>query len=281
MAGVFATGEIWARVPQTLAIRWSGRLGPALSAKDIMLFLCARLGMDAANYMAVEFDGAAVRSLPIEERMVLCNMAAELGAKTGLIAPDEATIDWLTAAGARVPADWPRWRSDETAEVAQRHDFDAGALEPQVAAPHSPANACDVGLVERAAIHQAYIGACTGAKLSDLHMAATMLRGRKVAPGVRLLVAPASTAATQRAAADGTLAALTEAGAILLPSGCGACAGYGAGVLAKDEVCISSTARNFKGRMGHPDSRVYLASPFTVAASAVAGRIADPRDYLS
>jgi 3-isopropylmalate/(R)-2-methylmalate dehydratase large subunit len=129
-------------------------------------------------------------------------------------------------------------------------------------------------------VQQAYIGACTGAKLSDLHMAAAVLRGRKVARGVRLLVAPASARVTQQAAADGTLAAVTEAGAILLPSGCGACAGYGAGVLAEGEVCISSTARNFKGRMGHPGAEVYLASPYTVAAAAVAGRIVDPRDML-
>jgi 3-isopropylmalate/(R)-2-methylmalate dehydratase large subunit len=279
MAGVFATGEIWVRVPPTLRLVWRGRLGPALSAKDMMLFLCARLGMDAANYMAAEFAGPAVAALAIEERMVLANMAAELGAKVGLIAPDAATIAWLGEAGASIPGDWQRWFSDDDAAFAAVHEFDAGALQPQVAAPHSPANSCDVGLIEPEAVDQAYIGACTGAKLVDLQRAAEVLRGRKVASGVRLLVAPASTRTTEAAAADGTLAALTAAGAILLPSGCGACAGYGAGVLAKGEVCISSTARNFQGRMGHAESRVYLASPMTVAASAVAGRIADPREF--
>jgi 3-isopropylmalate/(R)-2-methylmalate dehydratase large subunit len=157
---------------------------------------------------------------------------------------------------------------------------EARARAPQGAAPHSPENAADVTAQGAVAIDQAYIGACTGAKLSDLRMAAEILRGRKVAKGVRLLVAPASARTTQEAAADGTLAALTEAGAILLPSGCGACAGYGAGILAEDEVCISATARNFKGRMGHPGSKVYLASPYTVAAAAVAGRIVDPRPIL-
>lgn len=281
MAGVLATGAIWVRVPPTIRIEWSGRLGPGLAAKDMMLFLCGRLGMDAANYKAVEFDGAAVRALPMTERMVLANMAAELGAKVGLIAPDRTTIDYVSAAGARVEAGWERWRSDADAAFETVHRFDAGRLAPQVAAPHSPENAADVAEHAGVAVDQAYIGACTGAKLSDLHMASAILRGRKVAPGVRLLVAPASARITQQAAADGTLAALTQAGAILLPSGCGACAGYGAGILAENEVCIASTARNFKGRMGHASAQVYLASPYTVAASAVVGRIADPRAMLT
>ncbi len=281
MAGVLATGEIWVRVPATIHIEWSGRLGRGLSAKDIMLFLCGRLGMDVANYKAVEFDGAALRALPMSERMVLANMAAELGAKVGLVPPDRVTVDYVRAAGARMGADWERWRSDPGAAFEAEHRFDASALAPQVAAPHSPENAAEVAAHGKVAIDQAYIGACTGAKLSDLRMAAEILRGRKVAKGVRLLVAPASARTTQEAAADGTLAALTDAGAILLPSGCGACAGYGAGVLAENEVCISATARNFKGRMGHATARVYLASPYTVAASAVAGHIADPRAMLA
>ena len=281
MAGVLATGTIWVRVPTTIRIEWTGRLGLGLSAKDIMLFLCGRLGMDAANYKAVEFDGEAIRALPMTERMVLANMAAELGAKTGLVAPDRVTVDYVRAAGANVAADWERWRSDGDAAFEAGHRFDAGTLAPQVAAPHSPENAAAVSAHAGVAIDQAYIGACTGAKLSDLKMAAAILRGRKVARGVRLLVAPASARTTQAAAADGTLAALTEAGAILMPSGCGACAGYGAGILAENEVCISATARNFKGRMGHGSSKVYLASPYTVAASAVAGKIADPRPMLA
>jgi 3-isopropylmalate/(R)-2-methylmalate dehydratase large subunit len=159
-------------------------------------------------------------------------------------------------------------------------DLEAAELPPQVAAPHSPENAAPVATHAGVAIDQAYIGACTGAKLTDLRMAAEVLRGRKVAPGVRLLVAPASTRVTREAAADGTLATMTEAGAILLPTGCGACAGFGAGVLGEDETCIASTARNFKGRMGAASARVYLGSPYTVAASAVAGRISDPRELL-
>ena len=278
MAGVLATGEIWVRVPPTIRIEFAGRLGPCLSAKDMMLFLCGELGMDAGNYKSVEFDGAAVSALPQVERMVLSNMAAELGGKVGLIAPDDITMDYIAKAGGTVEPDWRRWQSDAGAAFEAVHRYDAAALAPQVAAPHSPENAAPVGEHRGVAVDQAYIGACTGAKLTDLRMAASVLRGRKVAKGVRLLVAPASARVTQQASADGTLATLTDAGAILLPSGCGACAGYGAGILAEDEVCISSTARNFKGRMGHATSKVYLASPYTVAASAVAGRIADPRE---
>lgn len=280
MAGVLATGEIWVRVPATIRIEWSGRLGHGLSAKDMTLKLCGALGMAAANYKAVEYAGPAVTALPMTERMVLTNMAAELGAKTGLIAPDRTTLAYLREAGAEVDDDALAWRSDDDAAFEAVHSFDAGRLAPQVAAPHSPETATDVSAHEGVRIDQAYIGACTGAKLGDLHMAAAILRGRTVAKDVRLLVAPASTRITAAAAADGTLAVLADAGAILMPSGCGACAGYGAGVLADGEVCISSTARNFKGRMGHPGSQVYLGSPYTVAAAAVAGHITDPRGLL-
>ena len=280
MAGVLATGEIWVRVPPTIGIAWNGQLGLGVVAKDIMLALCGRLGMSSANYKAVEYSGDAVATMPMSERMVLSNMAAELGAKVGLIAPDEESVRYIEAAGGSAP-DWRSWRSDEDAAFEADHRFDAATLVPQVAAPHSPENAADVDAHRGVEIDQAYIGACTGAKLSDLRMAAEVLRGRTVARRTRLLVAPASVRVTQEAATDGTLAVLTEAGAILMPSGCGACAGYGAGVLADGEVCISSTARNFKGRMGAPGSQVYLASPYTVAASAVAGTITDPRDFLS
>jgi 3-isopropylmalate/(R)-2-methylmalate dehydratase large subunit len=279
MAGVLVTGEIWVRVPSTILVRWSGRLGRGVVAKDMMLALCARLGINGANYQVVEYGGDAVAALPMAERMVLTNMAAELGAKTGLIAPDALTVAALAEAGVEQP-DALGWRGDADAAYERVLDLEAAELPPQVAAPHSPENAAPVATHAGVAIDQAYIGACTGAKLTDLRMAAEVLRGRKVAPGVRLLVAPASTRVTREAAADGTLATMTEAGAILLPTGCGACAGFGAGVLGEDETCIASTARNFKGRMGAASARVYLGSPYTMAASAVAGRISDPRELL-
>lgn len=282
MCGVLATGEIWLRVPETIEIRWQGKLGPGVSAKDMILATCARLGMDGGRYQAVQYTGDAIEGLAMQERMTLCNMAAELGAQAGLIAPDGVTRDYLLAAG--VPGaqiDLVTWQSDRGAVVAERHDFDASALPPMIAVPHSPANSAPAAAVTDVRVDQAYIGACTGAKINDLRMAAAVLKGRQVAPGVRLLVAPASTRTTAEAAADGTLATLTEAGAILLGSGCGACAGYGAGILAEGETCIASTARNFKGRMGASSSRVYLGSPYSVAAAAVAGEIRDPREFLA
>ena len=279
MAGVLVTGETWIKVPETILVRWSGQLGRGLSSKDIMLFLCNRLGMGGAEYRVVQYAGDTVEGLPMAERMTLCNMAAELGAQTGIIAPDAATADHIRASGGD-PGDVAAWQGDADAAFHAVHDFDAGTLAPQVAAPHSPANAAAVGDYKNIAVNQAYIGACTGAKLVDLRMAADVLKGNRVAAGTRLLVAPASTRTTAEAAADGTLATLTAAGAILMPSGCGACAGFGAGVLAENEVCIASTARNFRGRMGAPSADVYLASPYTVAASAIRGRISDPREFL-
>lgn len=282
MCGVLVTGQIWLRVPETIRISWQGALTDGVCAKDMMLAMCARLGMDGGRYQAVQYAGSAISGLSMFERMTLCNMAAELGAQAGLIAPDNVTRAFLLEAGvADADIDCIAWQGDPDASVAEEHEFDASQLSPMVAAPHSPANSAPVREQGAVAIHQAYIGACTGAKLNDLRMAARVLKGRKVKSDVRLLIAPASTRTTAAAAADGTLAILTDAGAMLMPSGCGACAGYGAGVLAEDEVCIASTARNFKGRMGASTSKVYLASPYTVAAAAVAGEIRDPREFLS
>lgn len=280
MTAIVATGRTWLSVPETIVLRWTGRLGPGVSAKDVMLFLCREIGMENHNRVA-EFTGEAVEAMPMAERMTLCNMTAELGADTGIIAPDQATVDHIAAHGGAPPADWRRWRSDPDASYAEQIVHDASRLSPQVAAPHSPANADDVGAFRGQRIHQAYVGACVGAKYEDLEMAARVLKGRKAASGVRLLISPASTRTTERAARSGVLATLLEAGGVLLPSGCGACAGMGHGLLAAGDVCISTTNRNFKGRMGHKDSSVYLASPYSVAAAAVAGEIVDPREMLA
>lgn len=279
VCGVLVTGEIWVRVPHSILADWSGILQHGVAAKDMMLKMCAALPMEACDYRVIEHRGDAIRALPMGERLTLCNMSPELGAKTSLIAPDEITVRYLADVGVHVE-DADRWQSDPAAEYERTLNFDAAALEPQIAAPSSPSNSADVNDYQNVSIHQAYIGACTGAKLSDLHMAAEVLRGRRVAAGVRFLIAPASQRTTVEAAQDGTLATLTEAGAILLPTGCGACAGMGAGTLAAGEVCISSTARNYKGRMGDYTSEVYLGSAYSVAAAAVAGRIVDPRDFV-
>jgi 3-isopropylmalate/(R)-2-methylmalate dehydratase large subunit len=280
MAGVLATGRTWIRVPETILLRWSGALADGVTAKDMMLKLCATLGMDGGDYQAIEYSGSTISGLSMPERMTMSNMAAELGAQTGLIAPDATTASMITQAGGD-PGNWTDWSGDKDATYRAIHEFDAAGLSPQIAAPHSPANSGPIEDIGKVAVDQCYIGACTGAKLVDLHAAARILKGRKVAASTRLMIAPASTRTTAAAAADGSLAALTEAGAILLPSGCGACAGYGAGVLAEGEVCMASTARNFKGRMGSRESLVYLGSPYSVAATAVTGFITDPRPLLA
>jgi 3-isopropylmalate/(R)-2-methylmalate dehydratase large subunit len=280
MAGIVVTGETWIRVPETIRIDWSGRLAAGVCAKDMMLSLCATLGMDGGDYQVVQYTGDAIAPLPMAERMTLCNMAAELGAQTGIIAADNVTSAHIAAAGGET-VDPEQWRGDGDARYRATHHFDAASLSPQVALPHSPANAGPVAGHRGERLNVAYVGACTGAKLVDLQMAAAVLKDRRVADGVRLMVAPASRQETATAAADGTLATLLDAGAIMLPSGCGACAGYGAGVLAEDEVCISTTARNFRGRMGARSANIYLASPYTVAAAAVAGEIRDPREFLN
>lgn len=279
MAGVLATGEIWIRVPETIRITWQGQLPRGLMAKDMVLAICGRLGMDGGRYQAIEYSGDTVQALNMQARMTLSNMAAELGAQAGLIAPDQITVDYVRAAGGD-PADWQNWHSDADAAIAENHRFDATTLAPQVAAPHSPANAADVDQQAGQALDVIYIGACTGAKYDDLAAAAEILHAKRLAKGIELLVAPASARDQVRAAADGIMAVFEEAGAKLLPNACGICAGYGAARLGADIRCLSTTARNFKGRMGDASSRVWLASPYTAAASAIEGRIADPRAYL-
>jgi 3-isopropylmalate/(R)-2-methylmalate dehydratase large subunit len=271
MLGVMVTGEIWLKVPHTIALDFDGRLAPGVAAKDMMLFLIGRFGMDGGQYQAVEYRGPAIRALSMQERMTLCNMTAELGGQTGLVASDEVTRQYLKR-------DIEVWDSDPTAPVLAHHRFNATELAPQVAAPHSPANTRPVTEF-REKLDLAYIGACTGAKLDDLRMAAKVLKGRKAK--TRLLVAPASLRDQQSAEREGTLGILLDAGAELLANSCGMCAGFGPNLLAANSVTISTTARNFKGRMGDPAAQVYLASPYTVAASAVAGRITDPRELLA
>ncbi|MBX3635745.1 MAG: 3-isopropylmalate dehydratase large subunit [Rubrivivax sp.] len=280
MLGVVCTGEIWLQVPRTIRMHWAGRLARGLTAKDMMLAMLGRFGMNGGEYQAVEYAGDAVAALSMAERMTLCNMSAELGAQVGLVAPDAVTAAWLHEVGVELtPAELARWQGDADAP-ATRHDFDASSLAPQVALPHSPANVQPVGALPPTAVDVAYIGACTGAKLDDLRAAAQVLRGRTVAAGVQLLVAPASLKDRDAAEHEGVMQVLRDAGAKLLPSACGACAGYGSAI-PEGSTVISSTARNFRGRMGAATAQVYLGSPYTVAASALRGRIADAREVLT
>ena len=280
MGGVLATGEIWLRVPETILIQWDNHLGPYVTAKDMMLAVCGEIGMGGGRYQAIQYAGATVRDLSMQERMTMSNMAAELGAQAGLIAPDEVTESYVTAAGGSMSDDWTDFRIEAADRQEDHLRFDAAALSPQIAAPHSPANAANAGEFSHTAFDVAYIGACTGAKYVDLAAAATVLKGRHIASGITLKVAPASRQDQDRAAREGIMSVLEDAGAQFLANSCGICAGYGEDRLADDQICLSSTARNFKGRMGAPGSQVYLASPYTVAASAVAGEMLDPRDMM-
>lgn len=284
MLGVVVTGELWLRVPHTLLMHWEGQLRSGVTAKDMMLHMVGRFGMNGGAYQAVEFAGPAVRALSMQERMTLSNMSAELGAQVGLIAPDQTTHDWLrrTAPERVMPDDdveAGHWQTDPNADVT-RYAFDATTLAPHVAAPHSPANSKPVDHHAGTHIDVAYIGACTGAKLDDLRAAAEVLRGQHIAGHVRLMVAPASAKDQAEAQAEGTLQALQAAGAEVFPTTCGACAGYG-DTMGDNTTVISTTARNFKGRMGSATAQVYLASPYTVAASALRGVITDPREVMA
>jgi len=282
MLGVVVTGELWVRVPKTLRMWWDGALPPGLTAKDMMLHLIGRFGMNGADYQAVEFAGPAVRALSMPERMTMANLSAEMGAQTGLIAPDDTTLEWLRGVGVQ-DASAEGWHTDEDVpegSALQTLHLDASALAPQVAAPHSPANTHGVGALAGVDVQVAYIGACTGAKIDDLRAAAQVLRGQRVALGVRLMVAPASLRDQAQAEDEGVMRVLREAGAELLPTACGACSGYG-GSIPEGANVIATTARNFKGRMGSATAQVYLASPYTVAASALRGRITDPREVMA
>ena len=278
MLGVVTTGEIWLTVPHTMFMRWSGRLALGVSAKDMALAMLGRFGLNGARYGAIEYCGEAVQALSMSERMTLCNMSTELGAQTGLIAPDLTTHAWLAASG-KQEIEVDRWASDEDA-TGTFHHFDASTLAPQVALPGNPANVRPVDDLEPTRIDVAYIGACTGAKIDDLRAAAQVLAGFRIAPHVKLLVAPASERDRRLAERDGIMRRLIEAGATVLPSACGACAGHGQAI-AEGSTVISSTARNFKGRLGSTSTRVFLASPYTVAASALRGVICDARDILT
>ena len=280
MAGVLVTGEIWIRVPQAILVRISGKFAIGITAKDFMLKLCSQIGANGANYQAVEYSGDTVATMSMAERMVLCNMSAEISAKVGIIAADKVTLQALNIdndteqPGHNSPSD-----SDEQYEKII--EADVSDLSPQVAKPHSPENSVPVEQLASTPLDQAYIGACTGAKLEDIRMAAQVLHGRSISPKLKLFIAPASVQEAEQAKGEGILDILENAGAKILPTGCGACIGLGEAALGDGKVGISSSARNFQGRMGALSSSTYLASPYTVAASALAGCIADPRPYLN
>jgi len=276
-AAVMATGEIWLMVPQSFRIKVEGELPKGVYAKDLILHIIGELGADGADYRAVEFAGPVVGEMSVASRMVLCNMAAEMGAKIGVIEPDDKTRAWLKS---RSDLDSQEVFADPDAAYERVMKYDVSALLPQVARPHTVDNVAPVTEVVGTRIDQALVGTCTNGRLEDLEVAAQVLRGRKIAPTTRLLILPASREVLLSAIAEGIMADLVTAGAVILNPGCGPCLGAHEGVMAPGEVTISTANRNFKGRMGCKQAEIYLASPATVAASALAGEIVDPRELL-
>jgi homoaconitate hydratase family protein len=273
-ASVWATDEIWLKVPETIKVEIDGKLPPMVMTKDVILKVIGELGADRANYKAVEFAGAAVGDFSLASRMVMANMAAEMGAKNGYFNVDQKVLDWLRN---RAQGEFESIASDHDASYEAVFEYDISALEPQVACPHTVDNVRTVTDVEGTPFHQAVIGTCTNGRLEDLRIAAQIMKGKKVHSGIRVLVIPASREEYLGALKEGILESLVGAGCLVLNPGCGPCLGAHQGILAPGEVALSTANRNFRGRMGSRDSAIYLASPATVAASAVEGKITDPR----
>ncbi len=284
VAALWATGTLWLRVPESIKIVVSGTPSKWVSAKDVGLYIIGQLGAEAGNYASVELHGETIAQLSMESRFVLPNLMAEMGVKNAWLAPDQVTLEWLRAqtqdtspelaerffAGAIYP--------DPDAHYAAEYVFDVTSLEPQVACPHAVDNVVPISRVAGTRVHQAFLGTCTNARLEDLAVAAQILHGRRVHPGTRLLVIPASARVLRAAVQMGYLDTLLAAGAVIGPPGCGPCMGNHLGVPAPGEVTISTANRNFRGRMGTREADIYLASPAVVAASAVTGRIIHPAE---
>jgi 3-isopropylmalate/(R)-2-methylmalate dehydratase large subunit len=277
LAAALATGELWFKVPESILFQLRGKLQKGVYSKDVILHIIGKIGVDGALYKAMEFTGETVAEMSVEARMTLCNMAIEAGGKSGIIDPDRKTIDYVKA---RTDKSFELYHSDPDAEYAQVIDMDISALEPIVAFPHLPSNVKFINDVGEIAIDQAYLGSCTNGRIEDLRIAAGILKDKQIANGTRMIVVPATTEIWKQASREGLLDIFMTAGATVSSPTCGACLGAHMGVLAAGERCISSTNRNFVGRMGSPKAEVYLASPATVAASAIEGKIADPRNYL-
>lgn len=273
MAYVLLKGRIWFRVPETILIRLSGQLPGDVAAKDVILRIIGDMGTDGAAYRTMQFAGDTISTMSVEDRLTMCNMTTEAGAKNGIVEPDAKTISYLESRGA---SNITPIHSDTDAQYHQTIEYDAESLVPVVAEPHSPDNITPVSEAPSEDLDKAYIGSCTGAKYEDLVAAAHILKGRHVK--IRTEVLPATISIYRRAVDDGLVSIFMESGAMVGPPTCGACCGAHMGVLADGEVCISTTNRNFPGRMGHIDSRTYLASPAVAAASAVTGRITHPGD---
>jgi len=275
IAAAFLLGRVWLKVPSTLRVLLSGKPPRYVGGKDVILAVISRIGVDGARYMAMEFAGDGAAHLSVEDRLTVCNMAIEAGAKNGIFEADEQAIAFQRAAGVD-PGRIRVFRSDPDASYERTIEVDLSGLQPQVAAPHLPSNARDVREFSSVRIDQAVIGSCTNGRISDLRAAASVIRGRKVHPRVRCIVIPATPLIYQQALDEGLVKAFAEAGCVISPPTCGPCLGGHMGILADGETAVATTNRNFRGRMGHPGSSVYLANPAVAMASAIAGRIVHP-----
>ncbi|MDG6219936.1 MAG: 3-isopropylmalate dehydratase large subunit [Candidatus Thermoplasmatota archaeon] len=275
VAAIWATGKLWLRVPETIRMNIDGVFSKGVYPKDLALHIIGKIKADGADYKSVEFRGKTVEEMSIGGRMTLCNMAAEMGAKNGVVMPDKKTEEYLQD---RVRGTYTPVSSDEDAKIFSEMDFDAGDVVPTISFPHTVDNTRTVDQALGIPINQFLLGTCTNGRLEDLHVAASILKGKKIAKGSRMLVFPASMEVYSDALKDGTLAILIDAGAVVMNPGCGPCLGAHEGALAPGEKALSTANRNFKGRMGCKEAEVYLASPATVAASAIKGEIADPRE---
>jgi homoaconitate hydratase family protein len=279
MSGVWTEGKLWFKVPSTVRVLVSGEFAPWISAKDLILYIIGKLGADGADYRAVEFDGPAIRNMTVASRMVLANLSMEMGAKVAFTPVDERLLVWLHE---RAEGPFEALAPDPDAAYERTIEIDVARdlAEPQVACPHSVDNVKPLSALSEVQIHQAVLGSCTNGRLEDLEVAARILEGRKVHPLTRLIVIPASQKIYREAMRLGLLDTLIESGAMINPPGCGPCVGVHQGIIAAGENCVSSTNRNFIGRMGSKDSQVFLASPAVVAASAIAGRLAHPESVV-
>lgn len=275
LAAALITGETWFKVPESMKFVIKGKLRKWVSGKDLILYFIGRIGVDGALYKAMEFAGELIRSLPMDDRLTMCNMAIEAGGKSGIVEPDDITLEYVRP---RANREFKLYKSDVHAKYCEIYEFDGEEIEPQVAFPHLPENTRPISQVGNITIDQAIIGSCTNGRISDLRVAAEILKGRKVHPYIRLIVIPATPEVYRQALKEGLLETFLDAGAAISTPTCGPCFGGHMGVLAEGERAVSTTNRNFIGRMGHPKSEVYLASPAVVAASAVLGRIASPEE---
>ena len=276
MAYVLATGKLWFKVPETIKFHLIGIFPDMVYSKDLILFIAGKYSSQAAQYKSIEFHGPLAEEMSLASRMTMANMSVEIGAKFGFFVPDKKVVDFLKY---RTSKPYPLIAPDANAQYEKTYEIDVYSLEPQVAFPYSVDNVHPISEVGDIKINQAFIGSCTNGRLEDLHAAAKILRGGQVHQDVRLYVAPASWEVYKLAIKDGTMETLVDAGAVIETSSCGLCFGAHQGLLASDEICIAAINRNFRGRMGSHKAQVYLASPATVAASALEGRIADPRKY--